>query len=88
VSGLEVLTYAKADPITRMIPVVVLTSSRQDEDMVDSYCLGVNSYLQKPVDFEQFRRMAKDLGMYWIMANRMPSPSAVHEKAEVAATHK
>ena len=83
VSGLEVLTYVKADPVTRMIPVVVLTSSRQDEDMVDSYCLGVNSYLQKPVDFEQFRRMAKDLGMYWLIANRMPSLSAVKEKAEV-----
>jgi len=85
VDGLQVLRQAKGSPATRTIPVVVLTSSKEDEDMVSSYHLGVNSYIQKPVTFEQFRKMVKQLGMYWLVVNRLPSPSAVNsKKTEVA----
>ncbi len=88
VDGLEVLRQVKNNPRTKMIPVVVLTSSKEDEDMVRSYRLGVNSYLQKPVDFEQFRKMVKQLGMYWLVVNRLPSPAAVRsEKTEGAYCH-
>lgn len=88
VDGLEVLRQIKGNPRMKIIPVVVLTSSREDEDVVSSYRLGVNSYLQKPVNFEQFRKMVKELGMYWLVVNRLPSPSAVHsEKAEVGSRH-
>ncbi len=83
VDGLEVLRYIKSDPITKLIPVVVLTSSKQDEDLVTSYSLGVNSYLQKPVDFEQFRKMVKELGMYWLVVNKLPSDSAIKERATI-----
>lgn len=88
VDGLEVLRQIKGNPIMKVIPVVVLTSSKEDEDVISSYRLGVNSYLQKPVNFEQFRKMVKQLGMYWLVVNRLPSPSAVHtEKAEVVSHH-
>ena len=85
VDGLQVLRQAKGSPATRTIPVVVLTSSKEDEDMVSSYHLGVNSYIQKPVDFEQFRKIVKQLGMYWLVVNQLPPPLAVHvKKVEVA----
>ncbi len=84
VDGLQVLRQIKSSPVTKFIPVVVLTSSREDEDMVESYRLGVNSYLQKPVNFEQFRKMVKQLGLYWLVVNRLPSTSALQaEKAEL-----
>jgi len=63
IDGMQVLKQIKGDPRTKTIPVVLMTSSREDRDMVSGYDLGVNSYLQKPVDFEQFRKMVKLLGM-------------------------
>jgi two-component system response regulator len=72
VDGLEVLRQIKSDSRTRTIPVVVLTSSRQERDMVDSYQLGVNSYIVKPVDFDQFMQSAQHLGMYWLLLNELP----------------
>jgi CheY-like chemotaxis protein len=70
--GLEVLREIKAKPETRAIPVVVMTSSGEERDVVECYKLGVNSYIQKPVDFEQFRQTVKTLGLYWIVVNRLP----------------
>jgi CheY-like chemotaxis protein len=72
VSGLEVLQAIRSDERTKVIPVVVLTSSKEQIDMVDSYKLGVNSYIQKPVDFEQFRHTIRQLGMYWLVVNQSP----------------
>ncbi|WP_392478875.1 response regulator [Nostoc sp. C110] len=72
ISGLEVLRQLKSDPRTQMIPVVVLTSSAEDQDMIESYRLGVNSYIVKPVDFEQFNQAVQQLGFYWILFNRLP----------------
>jgi len=70
VDGLEVLRRIKGDPRTRTTPVVMLTSSREESDLVESYRLGVNSYIVKPVDFEQFTEMARALGMYWLLLNK------------------
>jgi len=74
VDGMEVLRRVKADPRTRMIPVVVLTSSRQDRDIIESYQLGVNSYITKPVDFEQFTQAVQQLGFYWLLLNQSSKP--------------
>jgi two-component system response regulator len=75
VDGLEVLQRVKADPSTRMIPVVVLTSSREQCDIVESYQLGVNSYIVKPVDFASFTEAMRQLGLYWVLLNQPPSSS-------------
>jgi len=75
VDGLEVLRRVKQDPRTKTIPVVMLTSSREERDLVESYRLGVNSYIVKPVDFEQFTEAARSLGMYWLLLNK-PSADA------------
>ena len=72
VDGLEVLQRIKADQRTRMIPVVVLTSSREERDIVESYQLGVNSYIVKPVDFEQFMQSIGQVGLYWVVINQPP----------------
>jgi two-component system response regulator len=72
VSGMEVLRQIRADPRTHRIPVVVLTSSREDRDIVESYDLGVNSYIVKPVDFAQFTDAVRTLGMYWLLLNQPP----------------
>lgn len=72
VDGLEVLERLKKDPATRSIPVVVLTSSREQRDLVESYNLGVNSYIVKPVDFEGFMAAVRELGMYWLILNQTP----------------
>lgn len=72
VDGLEVLRAVKSDERTKLIPVVVLTSSREDRDIVESYKLGVNSYITKPVDFEAFVNTVKELGMYWLLLNKPP----------------
>ena len=72
VDGIEVLRQVKADPRTRMIPVVVLTSSREERDIVESYQLGSNSYIAKPVDFEQFTEAMRQLGFYWLLLNQAP----------------
>jgi two-component system response regulator len=68
----EVLRRLKADPRTRLIPVVVLTSSREERDIIESYKLGVNSYITKPVDFEQFTAVVQHLGYYWLLLNQPP----------------
>jgi CheY-like chemotaxis protein len=70
--GLEVLREIKSKPETRAIPVVVMTSSGEERDVVESYKLGVNSYIQKPMDFDQFRQTVKTLGLYWMVVNRLP----------------
>ncbi|HVH66202.1 MAG TPA: response regulator [Candidatus Acidoferrum sp.] len=76
VDGLEVLRRIKEDERTRTIPVVMLTSSREERDLLESYRLGVNSYITKPVDFEQFTESARSLGMYWLLLNRPPAEAA------------
>ncbi len=73
VDGLEVLQRIKSDPRTRRIPVVMMTSSREESDVVASYQLGVNSYIVKPVDFEQFTEAVQQLGLYWLLLNHSPS---------------
>jgi len=72
VDGLEVLRRLKSDQRTRTIPVVVLTSSREERDIVESYQLGVNSYIVKPVDFGQFAEAVRQLGLYWLLLNQPP----------------
>jgi two-component system response regulator len=72
-SGLEVLEQIRADPRTRTIPVVVLTSSNEEPDIARCYALGVNSYIVKPVDFDQFLDVSQRLGFYWLMLNRRPT---------------
>jgi two-component system, response regulator len=72
VDGMQVLKQVKGDERTRTIPVVLMTSSREERDMLSGYSLGVNSYLQKPVDFDEFRKMVKLLGLYWLVTNRPP----------------
>jgi two-component system response regulator len=71
-SGLDVLRRLKADERTKLIPVVVLTSSAEDRDIIESYQLGVNSYLVKPVDFAEFTQVVAQVGLYWAVLNRMP----------------
>jgi two-component system response regulator len=73
VDGIEVLRQIRRDPRTRMVPVVVLTSSNEERDVVETYALGVNSYIVKPVDFEQFTEVARRLGLYWLLLNRQPA---------------
>jgi two-component system response regulator len=73
VDGMEVLRKIKADARTQKIPVVMLTTSREESDIVESYQLGVNSYIVKPVDFEQFTQAMRTLGMYWLLLNQPPS---------------
>lgn len=73
VDGLEVLKALRADPRTHRVPVVALTSSKEQSDILASYNLGVNSYIQKPVDFDQFQKSVRQLGMYWLVVNQVPS---------------
>ncbi len=71
-SGLEVLKQLRSDPRTKLIPVVVLTSSSEDEDMLRSYQVGANSYVRKPVEFSSFANAVSQLGMYWLLLNETP----------------
>ncbi|MDR3713482.1 MAG: response regulator [Puia sp.] len=73
VNGLEVLQQVKSDPRTKMTPVVVLTSSKQDPDIQKCYALGANSYIVKPVSFERFADAIRDLGYYWLILNTPPA---------------
>jgi len=72
VDGLEVLKEIKSNEKTKEIPVVILTSSREEQDIIESYALGVNSYIVKPVDFQQFTEAVQKLGCYWILLNQKP----------------
>ena len=72
IDGMQVLKRVKSDERTRIIPVVLMTSSKEERDLVSGYNLGANSYIQKPVDFDEFRKMVKLLGMYWLVINRPP----------------
>ncbi|MGC9997676.1 MAG: response regulator [Terriglobia bacterium] len=86
VDGLEVLRTLKADPRTKTIPVVVLTSSREEDDLVESYKLGVNAYVQKPVDFDSFRRAVKQLGLFWLVVNE-PPPAMSQPRSKPPSMH-
>lgn len=72
IDGMEVLKRMKEDERTRTIPVVILTSSKEDRDLIKGYNLGANSYIQKPVDFDQFRETVKQVGLYWLLVNQPP----------------
>ena len=72
VSGLEVLQRLREDGRTKLLPVVILTSSKEEQDLVDGYSLGANSYIRKPVDFNQFTEAVRQLGLYWLLLNESP----------------
>ena len=76
VDGLQVLKEIKDDPKTKAIPVILLTSSKEESDMAAGYLLGVNSYIQKPVNFAEFQEVVRQLGMYWLRLNAKPPASA------------
>lgn len=80
VTGLEVLRAIKNDARTRAIPVAILTSSSEERDLVDGYKMGVNSYLRKPVDFDEFREIVKQLGLYWLIVNQSPPATAFSQE--------
>lgn len=73
VNGLEVLQRIRSEERTRYLPVVILTSSNEERDLVEGYKLGANSYVRKPVDFAEFTQAAKQLGLYWLLLNQLPS---------------
>lgn len=77
VDGLEVLRRLRADPRTQLLPVVVLTSSSEEQDLVASYRLAANSYVRKPVDFNQFTEAVRQLGLYWLVLNEPPPSRAL-----------
>lgn len=72
IDGLEVLRRVRENPITQLLPVVILTSSKEEQDMITSYKLGANSYVRKPVDFNQFVTAVRQLGLYWLVLNEAP----------------
>ena len=77
VDGLEVLRQLKENPHTKLVPVVILTASKEERDLVSSYGLGANSYIQKPIDFHQFRSTVKETGLYWLIINQRPHSNGV-----------
>lgn len=72
INGLEVLQRLRADNRTKLLPVVILTTSNEQQDLINSYSLGCNSYIRKPVDFQQFMTAVQQLGMYWLILNELP----------------
>ena len=70
--GLQVLERLRADPRTKLLPVVILTSSKEERDIVDGYSLGANSYVRKPIDFNEFSEAVRQLGLYWLLLNEWP----------------
>ena len=85
VDGIEVLRQVKSDEFTRIIPVVIMTTSKEEQDIISSYQLGVNSYVVKPVEFENFARAVTELGLYWLLMNwhhksqrALPMPVAIN----------
>ena len=81
VDGMEVLKLVKSDRRTSNIPIVIMTSSKEERDLVSGYKLGANSYIQKPVDFDQFRETVKSVGLYWLVINQPAPATAVQETA-------
>lgn len=88
VEGMEVLRQVKSDPRTKTIPIVIMTSSKEERDLVASYHLGANSYIQKPVDFDQFRETIKTVGLYWLVINQPPVVQTSQQSAGVAHDHR
>src|SRR5450756_1058371 len=88
VDGMEVLKQVKSDPRTKTIPVVIMTSSKEERDLVAGYNLGANSYIQKPVDFEQFRETVKTVGLYWLVINQPPVSEGLSQPAAKATAAK
>lgn len=80
IDGLQVLQELKSNPATKAIPIAILTASREEQDLVKGYRLGANSYIQKPVDFEQFRETVKQASLFWLVVNQPPPPAAFEEK--------
>ena len=78
IDGLEVLKRIRADERTKLLPVVILTTSNEQRDMLSSYELGANSYIRKPVDFDQFMDAVRQLGLYWLVLNEFPAPRDSH----------
>jgi CheY-like chemotaxis protein len=85
VDGMEVLKEVKSDLRTKIIPIVIMTSSKEERDLAESYKLGVNSYIQKPVNFDQFRDTVNTIGLYWLVINQ--PPLVEHSKALTGAAH-
>jgi CheY-like chemotaxis protein len=85
VDGTDVLKQVKGDPRTKTIPVVIMTSSKEERDLVRGYNLGANSYIQKPVDFDQFRETVKNVGLYWLVINQAPVASDLHQSAKAGS---
>jgi len=81
VDGMQVLERIKGDARTKTIPVVIMTSSKEERDLVNGYGLGANSYIQKPVDFDQFRETVKQVGLYWLVTNQPPVGNGVSQSA-------
>jgi CheY-like chemotaxis protein len=75
IDGFQVLKRLRAEPSTRLLPVIILTSSTQEQDIVESYSLGANSYVRKPIDFDHFVEAVRQLGLYWLLLNQ-PPPAA------------
>lgn len=84
-NGIEVLKRVKQDPRTKSVPVVILTSSKEERDLMASYNLGANSYIQKPVDFDRFREIVKSTGFYWMVINQRPSSTPAQLAAAAQA---
>ena len=76
VDGLQVLKEVKSNPATKAIPIILLTSSNEERDLIASYQLGANSYIQKPVNFSEFQEVVRQLGVYWLLVNKRAPPAA------------
>lgn len=72
INGLEILKFIRTSPMLQHLPVVIFTSSKEEKDLIEGYKLGANSYIQKPVDFDEFAKAVNDLGLYWIVLNQYP----------------
>ncbi|MFN2455759.1 MAG: response regulator [Pyrinomonadaceae bacterium] len=85
VSGLEVLERVRANPRTKLLPTVILTTSVEEQDLLQSYSLGVNSYIRKPVDFAEFTEVVRQLGLYWLLLNQNPQGGTCEDEYTASA---